>query len=413
MSDDLKAKIQGKYAHFIQEKVNGTEQKSSCCCSGQVTNNLYQTSDLDGLPEELAALSFGCGNPTALGNLYAGEVVLDLGSGAGLDVLLSAKRVGPTGKAYGLDMTDEMLAVARENQKKTGILNAEFLKGQIEAIPLDSESVDVVISNCVINLSSDKVKVMQEIARVLKPGGRIAISDIVRRKALPPKVQEHTLSWVGCMASALSEAEYRTKLHEAGLENVELVVTKEYDFADLAQENGMILSPEEIDLAKGAVVSAFIRAKKPAKLLKTGVDYTIRQADKNDFPAIRELLLTNNLPLIGVEKHIEKFIVAGQTDLIGVMGALHEASKGLIRSFAVVASSRKSGVGLALLQTMMEQLKQQGVKEIYLLTETARDYFKKAGFTETTRDEMPQNLLKESGLDQACPCSSYCLKFLL
>ncbi|MBU2700385.1 ubiquinone/menaquinone biosynthesis C-methylase UbiE/N-acetylglutamate synthase-like GNAT family acetyltransferase [Sporomusaceae bacterium BoRhaA] len=417
MKQDIRETVQQRYAKLIVEKSCSSSPKSCCGdlaskTAQQITDGLYHTDEVAGLPENMLALSLGCGNPTSLGPLYAGEVVLDLGSGAGLDVLLSARRVGPTGKAYGLDMTDEMLEVARVNQKKAGIENAEFLKGHIEAIPLETESIDVVVSNCVINLSGDKDKVMREIARVLKPGGRIAVSDIVIKKALPKKIQENVLAWVGCIAGALTEEEYRHKLEKAGLKNIECIVTKEYDFADLLAKNNISLSPEEWADAKGSLVSAFIRAKKPAREWTPGIDYTIRQATDNDWPGIRDVLTASGLPIVGLDLNIHHFIVADRGPIIGVLGAQYEQNKALIRSFAVISELRKAGVGMALWHQMQIQLKSKRIAEAYLLTETAQDYFKRTGFYEINRAEVPLSLLKESGLDQACPCTSHCMKLL-
>jgi SAM-dependent methyltransferase len=218
------------------------------------------------LPAGAVAASLGCGNPTALAELHAGETVLDLGSGGGIDVLLSAKRVGATGKAYGLDMTDEMLALARENQRKAGAQNVEFLKGEIENIPLTENSVDVVISNCVINLSGDKDRVLREAFRVLRPGGRLAVSDVVVRGEVPAEIRRNVELWVGCVAGALEDSEYRTKLAAAGFEQIEIEPTRVYSVADARQ----FLSAQGIDVdaiapfVEGKFASAFIRATKPA-----------------------------------------------------------------------------------------------------------------------------------------------------
>src|ERR1700756_369996 len=216
-----------------------TEGNTACCGGGAslsgcdpITKNLYDEAQKAGLPAQAVAASLGCGNPTALAKLQAGEVVLDLGSGGGIDVLLSAKRVGPRGKAYGLDMTDEMLALARENQRKAGVNNVEFLKGEIENIPLPDNSVDVVISNCVINLSADKDRVLREAFRVLKPGGRFAISDVVVRGTVPDSVRESMLLWVGCIAGALEEQDYRAKLMAAGFGDVSIEPTRVYNIED-------------------------------------------------------------------------------------------------------------------------------------------------------------------------------------
>jgi SAM-dependent methyltransferase len=231
-----------------------------------ITSNLYDASQADQIPAEAMLASLGCGNPTALAKLNPGEVILDLGSGGGIDVLLSAKRVGPTGKAYGLDMTDEMLALANENKRKAGIENVEFLKGEIEHIPLPDDSVDVVISNCVINLSADKDRVLQESFRVLKRGGRLAVSDVVTRGEILPEIRKSVLLWVGCIAGALEENEYRTKLASAGFEQVEIEPTRMYRVEDARE----FLAGDGLDVdavarqVEGKFMSAFIRAVKPS-----------------------------------------------------------------------------------------------------------------------------------------------------
>ena len=236
----------------------------SCC--DPITKNLYDEGEKSGLPADAVAASLGCGNPTALAKLQPGEVVLDLGSGGGIDVLLSAKRVGPTGKAYGLDMTDEMLALARANQKKANVENVEFLKGAIEDIPLPQDSVDVIISNCVINLSGDKDRVLGEAFRVLKPGGRFAISDVVVRGEVPADIRRSMELWVGCIAGALEENEYREKLARAGFESIEIETTRVYkveearDFLAAAGLDPDTVGPQ-ID---GKFISAFVRAVKPS-----------------------------------------------------------------------------------------------------------------------------------------------------
>ena len=247
---------------------------SACCgataASGAgcdpITSNLYDASQTGQIPATAMLASLGCGNPTALAQLNPGEVVLDLGSGGGIDVLLSAKRVGPTGKAYGLDMTDEMLALANENKQKAGSHNVEFLKGEIEHIPLPDNSVDVIISNCVINLSADKDRVLREAFRVLKPGGRLAVSDIVTRGEMLPEIRRSVLLWVGCIAGALEENEYRNKLVSAGFEQVEVEPTRIYRMEDARE----FLAREGVDVdalapqVDGKFMSAFIRAVKPS-----------------------------------------------------------------------------------------------------------------------------------------------------
>src|ERR1700739_4819141 len=245
---------------------------SSCCGTSPstssgwepITFNLYESSQADQIPEEAMLASLGCGNPTALATLNAGEVVLDLGSGGGIDVLLSARRVGPSGKAYGLDMTDEMLALANENKRKSGLQNVEFLKGEIENVPLPDNSVDVIISNCVINLSADKDKVLREAFRVLKPGGRFAVSDVVTRGEVDPEIRQRVLAWVGCIAGALEENDYRRKLAAAGFEKIEVEPTRIYRAEDARE----FLSGQGLDVdalgpkVDGRFMGAFIRARK-------------------------------------------------------------------------------------------------------------------------------------------------------
>jgi arsenite methyltransferase len=235
----------------------------SCC--DPITRDLYDSAQIAELPEKAVAASLGCGNPTALAQIQAGETVLDLGSGGGIDVLLSARRVGPTGKAYGLDMTDEMLALARENQKKSGVTNVEFLKGAIENIPLPDNSVDVIISNCVINLSGDKDRVLREAFRVLKPGGRFAISDVVVRGEVPPEIRKSMELWVGCIAGALEEYEYRDKLFRAGFESIDIEPTRVYKSDDAHEFLAAAgLDPDKVaPLIDGKFISAFVRAQKP------------------------------------------------------------------------------------------------------------------------------------------------------
>jgi SAM-dependent methyltransferase len=241
----------------------GTSASSSDC--DPITSNLYAADQLAGLPEDAVAASLGCGNPTALARLAPGETVLDLGSGGGIDVLLSARRVGPAGKAYGLDMTDEMLALARENQRKAAVENAEFLKGEMENIPLPDNSVDVIVSNCVVNLSVDKDRVFREAFRVLRPGGRLAISDVVFRDDVPPAIRHSVELWVGCVAGALEESDYRARLGAAGFEAVEIEPTRVYRVDDARQ----FLAAKGVDvdaiapLVDGKVMSAFVRARKP------------------------------------------------------------------------------------------------------------------------------------------------------
>jgi SAM-dependent methyltransferase len=266
---NIKQVVKEKYG---QAALRVTAGGSSCCgaspssgCNDPITSNLYDSQQASQIPDEALSASLGCGNPTALAKLNLGETVLDLGSGGGIDVLLSAKRVGPTGKAYGLDMTDEMLALANENKRKAGAENVEFLRGEIEHIPLPDNSVDVVISNCVINLSSDKGQVLREAYRVLKPGGRFAVSDVVTRGEILPEIRRSVLLWVGCVAGALDETEYRSKLKSAGFEQVDVEPTRIYRAADAreflttAGIDADVIAPD----VDGKFMSAFVRAVKP------------------------------------------------------------------------------------------------------------------------------------------------------
>ena len=276
---ELKEIVQEKYGEAARRVTAGGG--NSCCgaapslldaCCDPITTNLYDAGQAGEIPEAALQASLGCGNPTALAALKAGETVLDLGSGGGIDVLLSAKRVGPTGKAYGLDMTDDMLALARENQRLSGVENVEFLKGEIEHIPLPDNSVDVVISNCVINLSGDKDQVLREAFRVLKPGGRFAVSDVVVRGDVPPKIRRNMELWVGCIAGAMKDSDYFAKLAKAGFDAIDIEPTRVYNVEDART----FLSGQGLDVdaitrqVQGKFMGAFIRAEKPAACCAPG-----------------------------------------------------------------------------------------------------------------------------------------------
>jgi len=263
--------VKEKYGEAARRAATGG---ASCCapacCGGEkgpITSDLYSLSETAGLPAAAVSASLGCGNPTALAKLNEGETVLDLGSGGGIDVLLSARRVGPTGKVYGLDMTDDMLALARENQRKAGVSNVEFLKGELENIPLPDGSVDVIISNCVVNLSADKDRALAEAFRVLRPGGRFAVSDVVVRGEVPTDVRKNVELWIGCLAGALEEKDFEAKLKKAGFTDVEIVPTRVYDVDDARD----FLAASGVDadamapLVDGKFMSAFVRATRPTK----------------------------------------------------------------------------------------------------------------------------------------------------
>ncbi len=278
---DIQKAVKEKYGQAALRVKNG----GSPCCGGSatgggscdpVTSNLYDALQTQQIPEKAVLASLGCGNPTALAQLNPGEIVLDLGSGGGIDVLLSARRVGPTGKAFGLDMTDEMLALANESKRKAGLENVEFLKGEIENIPLPDNSVDVVISNCVINLSADKDRVLREAFRVLKPGGRFAVSDIVTRGEISPAIRQSVLLWVGCVAGALEDVEYRDKLKAAGFELIDIEPTRIYraeDARDMLSAEG--IDPEAIaPEVDGKFMGAFVRAVKPLGAANAAREHT-------------------------------------------------------------------------------------------------------------------------------------------
>ena len=276
--EQLRQAVSERYAQTALQVLGSASESSASCCnssccapstdkSDPITSNLYTQQELGELPVAAALASLGCGNPTALAQLHPGEKVLDLGSGGGIDVLLSAKRVGPTGFVYGLDMTDAMLELAERNRQTAGIENVRFLKGIIEAIPLPDNSVDVVISNCVINLSADKAQVLREAYRVLTPGGRFAVSDIVVQGNLPPALRRDMESWAGCIAGALEETTYRSLLQAAGFVDIDIEVTRRYSLEEIAASGASAsiaaLAPEERRAVEGCFVSAFIRARKP------------------------------------------------------------------------------------------------------------------------------------------------------
>ena len=407
----LREVVREKYAKAIVGK------NRDCCCSScssdsknTITNGLYSAEEIQGLPQDMIAASFGCGNPTALGALHAGETVLDLGSGAGLDVLLSARRVGPYGKAYGLDMTDEMLAEANANKNKANIANADFLKGYIEDIPLPDEELDAVISNCVINLSVDKDKVFREIYRVLKPGGRIAVSDIVFTKELPDTIRRDLLSWAGCISGALLRTTYEKKLKAAGFENIEVQTTRTYDLTELfIQQRVSSNITNKMEEWNGAMVSAFIRAKKPAQPFTNGMEFTIEMAEQTDFLQIHNLLECSGLSIRGVNADAGKYYIAKGTSVIGVLGFEIYNTSALLRSLAIYPQFKKRGIAKQLIEHVLNNARQHTCDTAYLLTNTAADYLSAYGFVPIDRDDIPSDILTTSALGDVCPMSSICM----
>ena len=410
---DLTAIVRAKYGDAARRAAEGA--KSSCCgpvnscCGGAafdgvtdpITGNLYVNGETDELPSAAVLASLGCGNPTALAQLEAGEVVLDLGSGGGIDVILSARRVGPTGKAYGLDMTDDMLALATQNAAAANVSNVEFLRGQIESIPLPNDSVDVIISNCVINLSADKRTVLAEAFRVLKPGGRFAVSDVVVRGETPPEVRRNMALWIGCVAGALEEQEFLRLLADVGFENASIEPTRVYRAGDAAA----FLAGSGLDVERlaaeidGRFMSGFVRATKPAT--------AIRRATAADLPRIEALLVANDLPTDGVAGALDGFLVAEHEGaLVGVAGVEACREFGLLRSTAVVPAWRGRGIGRRLVERAVAESEAGGMKALYLLTTTAERYFPSFGFASTTRDTVPDVVRATSEFQGACPASA-------
>ncbi len=425
-------KVREKYGEAARRVLAGEGTPADCCgstgcCSGvaapscdPITAHLYVNGETADLPSAAVLASLGCGNPTALAELAAGEIVLDLGSGGGIDVLLSARRVGPTGKAYGLDMTDEMLELARRNATQAGVGNVEFLKGQIEAIPLPDASVDVIISNCVINLSGDKRQVFAEAFRVLKPGGRFAVSDVVVRGDLPPAIRRSLELWVGCVAGALEEQEFVHLLGETGFEQVTIEPTRIYrsdDARGFLEVAGLGVdgSLEAID---GRIMASFIRATKPVPSA-----IKVRAATAADLPHVERLLRDNGLPTDGIAgliaTHPADFLVGevaaadGSPHTVAVAGLEVRGHFALLRSTAVDPAWRAQGVGARLTRGLIALAESRSLEALYLLTTTAEDYFPRFGFTRVSRDEVPEAIAATSEFRTACPQSAAVMRRVL
>ncbi|MDE3152840.1 MAG: arsenite methyltransferase [Gemmatimonadota bacterium] len=418
----LTAIVREKYgaaALRVLDRVEGTAAAAccdpvSCNCGGAafdgtvdpITADLYVRGETDTLPEAAVLASLGCGNPTALAELRPGEVVLDLGSGGGIDVLLSARRVGPDGKAYGLDMTDEMLALARRNAAEAGVTNVEFLRGRIEDIPLPDDSVDVIISNCVINLSGDKSRVLREAYRVLKPGGRFAVSDVVVQGALPDDVRRSMTLWVGCVAGALQDDEFVRLLHAAGFEDASVEMTRRYG----ADDARAFLVHAGLDMERvaaavaGKVGAAFVRARKPAS-------FTLRDATPADTGAVEALLTEADLPLAGVREALARpasgFVVAESDGRVVGVGGLEDCCDDvLLRSVAVAPAWRTRGLGRALVLRLIAEAEARGRRAMYLLTTTAEGYFPHFGFRAVDRANVPAEVQATEEFSRACPASA-------
>lgn len=423
-SQDVTTLVRAKYGEAARRVLDVSEPAADACCGpvnsccggaafngtvDPITANLYVNGETEELPNAAVLASLGCGNPTALAELREGEVVLDLGSGGGIDVLLSARRVGPTGKAYGLDMTDDMLTLARRNAAEAGVTNVEFLRGRIEEIPLPSASVDVIISNCVINLSGDKRKVLAEAFRVLKPGGRFAVSDVVVRGEVPADVRRSMELWVGCVAGALEEQEFRTLLAESGFRDIDIEPTRLYKSEDarvFLQESGVDVSAN-LDAIDGKFMAAFVRATKPVDATRP----TSRAATANDRDGIEALLERNGLPVAGVAEMLAQdptpFLVAHDGDRLVATAAMEACGDhALLRSVAVDEPWRKRGLGHALVEQIVAQATARGIDGLYLLTMTAEHYFPRFGFARVARTAVPTSVAQTVEFTSACPASA-------
>jgi len=387
----------------------GPAASRSCCSASGVSDGvarqLYTEDDLRRVPKPAALASFGCGNPLASVRLVPGETVLDLGSGGGIDVLLSAQRVGPTGKVYGLDLTDEMLNLARESQRRAGVENVEFLRGDIEDIPLPDGSVDVVISNCVINLATDKTKVFREAYRVLRPGGRLSVSDTVfqgDRSRFPEEISCSAEARGGCVAGALEEEDYVGRLREVGFVGVDLQVT------GLLGSASACSAP---DLPAGArLTGGVVRARKPGSS-----SFLLRGATAADLPAVERLVAEANLPLEGLPSQFPAAYQVGESAgrVVGVAGLEIYGRDGLLRSVVVDTPWRGLGVGRALVVERLDQARARGLRSAYLLTVDAAAYFTRLGFEPAGREGVPTEVAGSAEFAHACPATAAVLALAL
>jgi arsenite methyltransferase len=409
MSEQSVTEAVRKYYGDIALQVLDEPNHTTCCdTNGECSTGLYDTSELTEIPAKAVLASQGCGNPTALVKLQPGQTVLDLGSGGGIDVLLSARRVGAEGFVYGLDMTDAMLELARKNAREANITNVEFLKGDIADIPLPDASVDVIISNCVINLAADKTRVLREAFRVLKPGGKFAVSDIVIEGALPEVAKNNAVlrqnlqSWAGCIGGALTDSEYRRELSAAGFTEIELVITNRYNL-----DAAGALKPELVktlgqagaeDLAR-RYTSSFVRATKPL--------VTFRRAQPDDWEQVAELLSAASLPLAGVRENLANFRGAILNEkLVGVAGLEVYGQVALLRSLAVAEAGRGTGLGQTLTRHVLKLAQERGVRQVILLTTTAENFFRRFDFQPVERADVPPEVLASTEFQGACPASA-------
>lgn len=410
---------------FVEEKYGAAIRNNSCCCGGSssgccsasgeknaVTENIYGAETLEKLPGSVRGQSFGCGSPTALAGLHPGEVVLDLGSGAGIDTFLASEMTGPSGHVWGLDMTDAMLETARKNAEQIGAKNVTYIKGTIEEIPLPDESVDVILSNCVINLSPDKPEVFREAFRVLRPGGRLAVSDMVFLGPADPAVRGSLEAWAGCVAGAAEADGLVEMIGGAGFEEVSVVPERVFSFTpEEASRMFPGLAPESANSVNGVLASAAIRARKPAVPWKPGADYAVRKAQGGDLARLEALLAECGLPCAGVADHLDSFLVTERNGrIIASVGLETVPGAALLRSLAVEPGARKRRVAGRLVEEALALAAWMGAREVYLLTETAADWFSARGFEKVPREAIPAALRESSALEGICPLSSTCMK---
>ena len=410
---------------FIEEKYGAAIRNNSCCCGGSssgccsssgeqnaVTEGIYGAETLEKLPGSVRGQSFGCGSPTALAGIHPGEVVLDLGSGAGIDTFLASEMTGPSGHVWGLDMTDAMLETARKNAEEAGVRNVTYLKGTIEAIPLPDGSVDVILSNCVINLSPDKPEVFREAFRVLRPGGRLAVSDMVFLGPVDPAVRGSLEAWAGCVAGAAEADDLGKMIESAGFEEVSVLPERIFSFTT-EEIAGLFpgLAPESANSVNGVLASAAIRARKPAAPWKAGADYAVRKAQGSDLARLEELLAECGLPGAGVADHLDTFLVAEREGRVIASAGLETVpGAALLRSLAVEPGARKRRVAGRLVEEALALAAWMGAREVYLLTGTAADWFSARGFEEVPRGAIPAALRESSALEGICPLSSTCMR---
>lgn len=423
--DEVREQVRDHYAARVRSQSSccGPAATTSCCSTDAIeldtTGNwgaaLYSTAELAHAPDEAANVSYGCGNPTAIAALRPGEVVLDLGSGGGLDCFLAARKVGTEGYVYGVDMTDEMLDLARRNATKAALTNVEFRKGTIEALPLADERVDVIISNCVVNLSPDKEQVLREAFRVLRPGGRLAISDVVidgDLADLPVREEQlrQALSWAGCIAGALTIDQVKAYLAAAGFEQIDVQIQQRYSLDALGVESATVSQLLPLAAAETLArrfTSSIIAARKPAPV-------TVTAGAAADLPAVEALLRRSVLPTSGVADCIETLHVARSgAHVVGSAALETYGEAALLRSVAVYPTLQGTGIGQQLVGAALTAARQRGLRQLYLLTTTAGDFFARFGFQPIARDRVPAAVKASAEFTSLCPDSALVMELAL